>query len=103
MKKAIRKLNLQQGYMGDDMMGGWWEDYGAPALGIVATIAAPVIGQRLTPTQKSIVQQVTGTSTSIPPSPPKKTFMEENGPYVIIGGAVLMGVIILAATRKHHV
>jgi len=97
-------MNVQVlgGDYSQEMMGGWWDEYGAPTLAMVATVAAPIIGQRLSPTQKSVLNQVTGTSTSIPPPPPKKTFMEENGTYVIIGGAALVGVLILAATLKRR-
>jgi len=58
------------------------------------------VGNRLTPTQKSIVQQVTNTTSSVPRPLPKKTFLEENGAYLIIGGAVLVGLIIMTKNRR---
>lgn len=90
----------------DVMLGGLWDDVGnfftKTQVGkAVGDTVGQYVQQRMTPTQKAMVQQVTGTSTSVPnPQPPKKTFMEENGTYLIIGGAVLVGAIILMKTRK---
>ena len=76
--------------------GGLFKEVGT----VTASAIGTAVGTRLTPTQKSMVQQVTGTSTSVPANPPKKSFMEENGTYLMIGGAVLLGAIVLFKTRR---
>jgi len=70
--------------------------------GKAAEIAIPVINAaRKTPTEKSLTNSVTGTSTSMPqPMPPKPDFMKANMPYILIGGAVLVGAIIMMEMRK---
>ena len=84
-----------------EMMGGnWWDEWGQAVAKVVAPVIGSEVGKRLSPTQKSMVQQVTGTSTSVPANPPKKSFMEENGTYLIIGGAVLLGAIVLMKSRS---
>jgi len=87
-----------------EMMGGAidWGEISNQLLQTAVSVVGPVISQRLTPTQKSVVQQVTGTTTSVPTPQPKKTFMEENGTYLIIGGAVLVGAIILMQSRRRR-
>jgi hypothetical protein len=80
-----------------------WEEVGQTLIDTAIGMTAAFVGQRLTPTQKAVAQQVTNTSTSMssnPPPKPEKTFMEQNGTYIMIGGAVLIGVIVMMKTRR---
>ena len=88
---------------GDDSQGldgeGW--DTFFKILRKAAPIVAPIIINRLTPSQKAELQAVTGTSTSIGnPPPPEKSFMEKYGVYVAIGGALVIGSIVMVKTRR---
>jgi len=86
-----------------EIMGDWWQEWGAPIVKTVIPIVGQEVGKRLNPTQKAAIQQVTGTSSSLStPPPPKKTFMEENGTYLIIGGVLLVGVVVIMKTRSRR-
>lgn len=68
---------------------------------VAKEVAVGYVGKRLTPTQKSVVQQVTSTSASIssPKPPPKSDFFKDNMSYILIGGAVLVGLVVMMKTR----
>jgi len=87
---------------GDDSQGldgeGWNTFF--KILRKAAPIVAPIIINRLTPSQKAELQAVTGTSTSIGNPPPEKSFMEKYGVYVAIGGALVIGSIVMVKTRR---
>jgi len=96
------KIALSQQALGVDIDWGGIFNQIAPAIvKDTSAVTAQYVSKRLSPTQKSVIGTITGTTSSVPANTlPKRTFMQENGTYIMIGGAVLLGAIILMSTRR---
>ena len=114
MKKAA--MMRRSGYGDDIMYDGWLEDASKSISGffqsdtgkVVTQAVATSVGQRLTPTQKAQwanIQEAAGIS-PYPVNPqtgmqnPNAFDYQKNMPYLIAGGAVLIGLIMILGTRK---
>jgi hypothetical protein len=78
----------------------WYTTLAKTVVSDVIKVGVPAIAQRLTPTQKAYIQQVTPVPSSMPYQPAKPDFMKEYGPYVIIGSALLVGTLVMMKTRR---
>lgn len=95
-QKADRLAQLKaMAFLGED---NWLVSLGKSVLGDTVKAVVPEIVKRITPTQKAVIQQITGTTSSVtyPPQDP----MKANMPYIIIGGALIVGAIVMLKTRR---
>lgn len=103
VKKALavsNPKNVMVGYgFGAD---NWFTQLGRTVLKDTTQAVIQTIGTRITPTQRAAIQQITTSVPSIPSvqQEPQADGLKKNLPYIIAGGAVLLGVVVMIGTRK---